>query len=101
MEVVVSLTVEVVGAGVGVEGDGVTGLGVVAVVVEVVVVGGTGPPELLLGACVGAGVGESGVFTVITSLMLLDRHAPFSWLLIPSRYPVDVADSQDKTKHVY
>lgn len=84
MVVVDGLMVEVLGVGVGVDGDGVTGLGVVVVVVVLVVVVGTGP-ELFWGAWVGAGVWDSWVRTVITSLMLLDRHAPFSLLLIPSR----------------
>lgn len=84
MVVVDGLMVEVLGVGVGVDGDGVTGLGVVVVVVVLVVVVGTGP-ELFWGAWVGAGVWDSGVRTVITSLMLFDRHAPFSLLLIPSR----------------
>lgn len=84
MVVVDGLMVEELGVGVGVDGDGVTGLGVVVVVVVLVVVVGTGP-ELFWGAWVGAGVWDSGVRTVITSLMLFDRHAPFSLLLIPSR----------------
>lgn len=90
MVVVVGFRVVVMVVEVVLDGEVVTGFGVEGVVVVDVVVGFT-EPLLFCGAWVEDGVWDPGVETVITSLMLLDLHAPSTLLFMPLAFPVDVA----------